>query len=63
MSCLALTALLWFVPSIGTQGMGAIGQPFAHPDAVLVDTAPADRPAARTLLRRADVRIEAALGF
>lgn len=55
------TTLLWFVPSIGTQGMGTIGARVAHPDAALLDTVPARRNAARASLARADRLAEAAL--
>ena len=55
----ALTALLWFVPSVGTQGMGTIGQRVVHPDAALVDPVPTD-PGARELAS-ADARVEAAI--
>lgn len=58
-----LTAVLWIVPSIGTQGMGTIGQRVAHPDAGLIDTVAADRTAARAELAHADMIAEIALGF
>ena len=62
----ALSAVLWVVPSVGTQGMGTIGQRFTHPDRGLIDAA-ADRPrdAARTraVLQRAARAVEAALGL
>ena len=58
-----LTLLLWVVPSIGSQGMGTIGQRFTHPDAVLFDTLPGARDAARTVLQQADAAAEAALGL
>lgn len=50
----AATLVLWFVPSVGTQGMGTIGQRVAHPDAVLFDTLAIDRSAARVMLAQAD---------
>jgi hypothetical protein len=56
------TALLWVVPSIGTQGMGTIGARVAHSDAMLFDAVPAQRAAARVILARADDGVEAALG-
>lgn len=57
------TAVLWIVPSIGTQGMGTIGQRTAHPDAILLDRSPADRTAAPTVLAQADRTVETTLGF
>ena len=59
MTVLGLAAVLWVVPSIGTQGMGTIGQRFAHADRALAT----DRSdtVVRTDLRRADVAVEAAL--
>ncbi len=57
------TVTLWVVPSVGTQGMGTIGARVTHPDAVLVDTAPADRMAASALLAHADRVAETALGL
>ena len=57
----ATTAVLWIVPSLGTQGMGTIGARVAHPDAILFDTVPAQRDAARAALTRADDDVEAAL--
>ena len=59
----ALTMVMWVVPSVGTQGMGTIGQRFNHPDAALFDDQPGAREAARTALRRADAVTEAALGL
>ena len=59
-----LAAILWIVPSIGTQGMGTIGQRFSHPDAALADgSQDATSPAARAALARADAAVEGALGF
>ena len=57
----AATVVLWFVPSIGTQGMGTIGQPVAHPDASLFDTSASDRAAARAMLDQADHIAEVAV--
>ncbi len=56
-------AVLWVVPSVGTQGMGTIGARVIHPDADLVDTLPTARPAARATLTRADEVAEAAIGL
>lgn len=55
------TMLLWFVPSIGTQGMGAIGARVAHSDAALFDTDSPHRIAAQALLARADRTAEIAV--
>ena len=60
MTVLGLAAVLWVMPSIGTQGMGTIGQRFAHADRALA-TSRSDA-AMRTDLRRADAEVEAALG-
>ena len=57
------TAVLWVVPSIGTQGMGTVGQQIVHPDAPLFDADPARRPAARVLLTHADDVAETTLGM
>lgn len=66
MITLAFAAVLWIVPSVGTQGMGTIGQGFMHPDSVLLDpdaeTAVA-RASVRDHLQSADATAEAALGF
>ncbi len=58
-----LAAILWVVPSIGTQGMGTVGARFVHPDAVLIDTVPLARSQARDALIRADSVAESALGL
>ncbi len=55
------TMLLWFVPSIGTQGMGTIGARVAHADAALFDADAPHRVAARALLARADRTVEVAV--
>lgn len=63
---LALTAALWIVPSVGTQGMGTIGQGFTHADSVLIDpdaATPAARDAVRARLQEADAATETALGY
>lgn len=57
----ALTAVLWMVPSVGTQGMGTIGQRLAHPDARLLDGA--DDLTSGDGLARADRAVESALGL
>ena len=57
-----MTAVLWVIPSIGTQGMGTIGRRVVHPDAVLFDTDAAQRQAARETIRRADAVVETATG-
>ncbi|QYE36489.1 MULTISPECIES: hypothetical protein [Sphingosinicellaceae] len=61
-----LAAVMWIVPSVGTQGMGTIGQRFIHPDTVLVDpVADTDtaRQSARITLQAADSATETALGY
>lgn len=60
MTVLGLAAVLWVVPSIGTQGMGTIGQRFAHADRALVE-AGNDAAALRPALLAADAEVEAAL--
>ena len=55
----AVTAALWVVPSIGTQGMGTLGQRFSHPDDSLV--AGVSNDTERTVLQRVDARVMAAL--
>lgn len=64
LSVLGLAAVLWVVPSIGTQGMGTIGQRFSHADRTLVEAqvpTPADPARTAAALRRADAQVEAAL--
>lgn len=58
-----LALLLWVVPSIGTQGMGTIGQQMVHADGALIDVAPSPHGQARALLARADAAAETALGL
>ncbi|MGI4879922.1 MAG: hypothetical protein ACRYG4_20810 [Janthinobacterium lividum] len=61
-----LAAVMWIVPSVGTQGMGTIGQGFIHPDSVLVNPdadTDAARNSARVVLQAADGAAETALGF
>ena len=48
----SIALALWVVPSLGTQGMGTIGQRFSHPDRNIIE-APA-APGAADLLKRAD---------
>ncbi len=62
----ALAALLWIVPSVGTQGMGTIGHGFTHADSDLIDPAADDavaRDAVRNRLQHADTAVEVALGY
>lgn len=60
MTVLGLAAVLWVVPSIGTQGMGTIGQRFSHADRALIETG--TEPAVlRPALLAADAQVEAAL--
>lgn len=56
---LGLAAVLWVVPSIGTQGMGTIGQRFAHADRGLATDR--SNAATRLALSRADTAVETAL--
>ena len=60
-----LAAILWIVPTVGTQGMGTIGQRFSHPDAALADgrSRDATSPMVRATLLQADKKVEVALGF
>ena len=61
-----LALVLWVVPSVGTQGMGTIGQRFGHPDSILVDgptPTGRSRGITRDTLQAADAAIEAALGY
>ena len=59
MTTLGLALVLWVVPSIGTQGMGTIGQRYSHADRGLI--VEAEVGARRDALRRADAAVEAAL--
>lgn len=63
---LGLAAVMWIVPSVGTQGMGTIGQGFTHADSAVIDSE-ADtvvaRDAVRSRLQRADTATETALGY
>jgi hypothetical protein len=63
-----LSGVLWVIPSLGTQGMGTIGQRFAHADRDLVAEAAvspddASSASARTALLRADAAVESAVGL
>ena len=58
---IGMTMLLWFVPSIGTQGMGTIGARLAHADAALFDTDSPHRAEAQGLLMSADRAAEIAI--
>ena len=60
LATIALAAVLWVVPSIGSRGMGTTGEPFAHADRSLVE-AGVSRDEVRARLRDADARVEAAL--
>lgn len=51
----AATAALWVVPSIGTQGMGTVGQRFSHADDGILEYASDE--AERAALQRADARV------
>lgn len=50
-----MAAVLWVVPSVGTQGIGTLGQRFSHPDRRLMGID------GDTELHRADATVEAAL--
>ncbi|MGI4878585.1 MAG: hypothetical protein ACRYG4_13980, partial [Janthinobacterium lividum] len=63
---LSLAALMWVVPSVGTQGMGTIGRRLTHPDRDLVGRPVADIRSverADSILQNADRTVETALGF
>ncbi len=57
LAVVALAAILWVVPSIGSQGLGTIGEPFGHADRSLVENA-LSPDGVRDELRRADARVE-----
>lgn len=63
LTTIGLAAVLWVVPSIGTQGMGTIGQRFSHPDAALADgrSEAGTTTAVRATLQHADAVVESAL--
>lgn len=52
-----LALVLWFVPSVGTQGQGTLGQRFSHPDRALAS----DDESAASSLSGADAAVEATL--
>lgn len=52
-----LAAMLWVVPSVGTQGQGTIGDRFVHADKGIVQ----DNAQGRALLTRADHAIARAV--
>lgn len=56
----ALAATLWVVPSIGSQGMGTIGERSWHADRSLIEGG-SDAVAITAKLRSADARVEAAI--
>lgn len=60
LAVMALAGTLWVVPSIGSQGMGTIGERFYHSDRGLVRDEVDDSPM-RVALRRADAQVEEAL--
>jgi hypothetical protein len=62
-----LSGVLWVIPSLGTQGMGTIGQRFAHADRGLMvedRVLPEDvkYSSTREGLLRADAAVESAVG-
>jgi len=63
----AFSLALWVMPSVGTQGMGTIGQRFTHPDRYFFDSTKnnddAGRRGTRYVLQDADRSVETALGF
>ncbi|WP_419813969.1 hypothetical protein [Glacieibacterium sp.] len=67
LAAVILSGVLWVIPSLGTQGMGTIGQRFAHVDRDLMSeatAAPGDRDsdAVRATLLHADAVVESAAG-
>ena len=60
LAVVALAAILWVVPSIGSQGLGTIGEPFGHADRTLVESASSPEQV-RDSLRNADARVETIL--
>jgi hypothetical protein len=60
LAVMALAGTLWVVPSIGSQGMGTIGERFHHSDRGLVRDRVDDSPM-RAALLQADSQVEAAL--
>lgn len=60
LAVVALAATLWFVPSIGSQGMGTIGERYDHVDRELVGGA-APVVGLHAKLIRVDSQVEAAL--
>lgn len=60
LTVLTLTGVLWVVPSLGTQGMGTLGQRFDHPDRDLVE-ASVSSAGIRPTLHAADAAVELAL--
>lgn len=60
---IGLAAAFWVMPSVGTQGMGTIGQRFTHPDRPFLDATEPSGRASTDALQSADHSVEAALGF
>ena len=58
---IGMMMLLWFVPSIGTQGMGTIGARVVHADAALFDTDSPHRAGTQDMLESADRAAEIAI--
>ncbi|MGI4876606.1 MAG: hypothetical protein ACRYG4_03895 [Janthinobacterium lividum] len=62
---LGLAGALWVMPSVGTQGMGTMGQRYAHPDRAVFDAVSTDvhlMDQAKSILQHADRSVEAAIG-
>jgi hypothetical protein len=60
LAIVALAATLWVVPSIGSQGMGTLGERVWHADRSLIDR-DGDAVAITAKLRSVDARVEAAI--
>ena len=59
-----LAALLWVVPSLGTQGMATVGRRAIHTDAMILARGAVTPPAgSQAVLERSDRFIETALGL
>lgn len=57
----AMAAMLWVVPSVGSLGQGTLGDRFLHPDSTIMTASAEPEPATRAALARADAIVTGAV--